>query len=127
MKIGDPTTPDEEIRDVPNRLRRLDAKFLACLTDILKGEMSREINLSIEETKKSEMRILKGAEIYRFIARYCRTQEGMGVAPNPNLLNPHFILLCLLEDSRKMKIKHKSQLIYPPPTCKSLLPNKSIP
>ena len=80
MEIGEPTTPDEEIRGVPNRLKRLDAKFRACLTDILEGEMPREINLSIDETKKSEIRILKRAEIYRFIARYYRTQEDMGVA-----------------------------------------------
>ena len=54
MKIGDPSTPEREIREVPNRLRRLDAKFRACLTDILNREMPRGINLSIEETKNNE-------------------------------------------------------------------------
>ena len=42
--------------------------------DILKGEMNREVNLLMEETKQGEARLLKGIEIYRVIAHYYRTQ-----------------------------------------------------
>ena len=41
-KIFDPATKVEELRKIPRRLRRLDAKFRSSLMDILKGEINKK-------------------------------------------------------------------------------------